>query len=198
MSAAPRGREAVMRALLTAAAELFAKHGAAAVSVRDLARRAGVNHGLVHRHFGSKAALRTAVMDDLTERIAADLDDEPITAGQLPSAFVATESLGSYWRMLARGLLDGDDIDDIQGGGFPVVTRLLEQIREAQAQGLVSCHVDPRVITAASVALGLGWLLFEPFVMASTGLGDCDKAATRQRVFDLWIALVSGSAPSPA
>jgi len=65
-----RGRTEVRNALLDAAAALFAARGVAAVSVRDVAAHAGVNHGLVHRHFGSKHALFTAVLDRGAREIA--------------------------------------------------------------------------------------------------------------------------------
>ena len=42
--------------MLQSAIELFAASGPASVSVRDVARHAGVNQGLIYRHFGSKDA----------------------------------------------------------------------------------------------------------------------------------------------
>src|SRR5215210_1552970 len=49
------------RALLDAAVEAIAADGPAAVSLRDLARRAGVSHAAPAHHFGDKAGLLTAV-----------------------------------------------------------------------------------------------------------------------------------------
>ncbi|CRK59416.1 Transcriptional regulator, TetR family [Alloactinosynnema sp. L-07] len=49
------------RAVLAAAVEAITEHGTGGVSLRDLARRAGVSHaGPVH-HFGDKAGLLTAI-----------------------------------------------------------------------------------------------------------------------------------------
>jgi AcrR family transcriptional regulator len=47
--------------LLAAAAEALAEAGPAALSLRDLARRAGVSHAAPAHHFGDKAGLLTAV-----------------------------------------------------------------------------------------------------------------------------------------
>lgn len=189
----PHGRDEVRRALLDAAAALFAARGAAAVSVRDIATRAGVNHGLVHRHFGSKEALRRAVMDELSAQIAERTASAPAPApGTIPSAFTATAEASHYWRMLARALLDGEDPKRIQGREFPVVKLLLEQVCDARDRGMLPASSDPRVITALSVALGLGWLLFEPFVLAATGLGKSSKAHVRQQVFDFWLNIARG------
>jgi AcrR family transcriptional regulator len=59
------------RRLLMAARELFGQRGYDAVSVREIAERAGVTKLMVYRHFGSKAALfQEATMDPIKEFIA--------------------------------------------------------------------------------------------------------------------------------
>jgi len=55
--------DATRRALLDAALEAFAEHGYEAMSVRDLARRVGVSHNLVHHHHGAKRALWEAALE---------------------------------------------------------------------------------------------------------------------------------------
>src|SRR5260370_22441474 len=62
----PTGREAVAAAILEAASDLFAERGPAATSIRDIAARSKVNHGLVFRHFGAKEQLVGAVLDHLS------------------------------------------------------------------------------------------------------------------------------------
>ncbi|QEI05946.1 helix-turn-helix transcriptional regulator [Pigmentiphaga aceris] len=71
-------------AILDAALAAFAERGYARATMRDIAQRAGVTHGLVQRHFGSKEALFLAAVPasrhwdnmiggdpaDLPERIA--------------------------------------------------------------------------------------------------------------------------------
>ena len=49
------------RALLDAAVEAITESGPAALSLRDLARRAGVSHAAPTHHFGDKAGLLTAL-----------------------------------------------------------------------------------------------------------------------------------------
>jgi AcrR family transcriptional regulator len=49
------------QAFITAAAEAITENGAAALSLRDLARRVGVSHAAPVHHFGDKAGLLTAV-----------------------------------------------------------------------------------------------------------------------------------------
>lgn len=50
------------RSLLDAALEAFADRGYEGMSVRDLARRVGVSHNLVHHHYGSKWGLWKAAL----------------------------------------------------------------------------------------------------------------------------------------
>src|SRR5690242_2767504 len=57
----PVGRAEVMAAVLDAATELFADKGPDAVTVREVADRASVNHALIHRHYGTKQELLRVV-----------------------------------------------------------------------------------------------------------------------------------------
>ncbi|MBI2390057.1 MAG: helix-turn-helix transcriptional regulator [Deltaproteobacteria bacterium] len=147
---------------LDAATVLFAERGPAQVSVKDIAAHAGVNHGLVHRHFGSKEALLRAVMERLVRRIEAALpseDDQLVEA--IDHAFHGTREQGAYFRILAHALLAGEDPTTMQDR-FPVAARL---VRIAKREGLD----DPKRMVSAMLSAGLGWLLFEPWIRASTG-----------------------------
>ncbi len=66
----PVGRAEVMEAVRQAATDLFAERGADAVTVREVADRAGVNHALIHRHFGTKEELLRVVLSEAVERMA--------------------------------------------------------------------------------------------------------------------------------
>ncbi|HLU71890.1 MAG TPA: TetR family transcriptional regulator [Nonomuraea sp.] len=86
MSTTPRtGRrrrdpEASKAAILQAARSAFAERGYARATIREIAQRAGVTHGLVMRHFPSKEQLFIAAMPG-----ASDLDDlMPGTPDALP------------------------------------------------------------------------------------------------------------------
>jgi TetR/AcrR family transcriptional regulator len=60
--------------ILGAAEELFAKHGFAAVSVRDIATKAGVNKALVFYYYENKATLLDRVLEQYYEAHVAALD----------------------------------------------------------------------------------------------------------------------------
>ena len=61
------------RALIAAALELVEEDGPASLSLREVARRAGVSHGAPAHHFGDKAGLLTAVATDGHELLASSL-----------------------------------------------------------------------------------------------------------------------------
>ena len=164
---AARGRDEVKQALVDAATKLYQRRGPRRVSVREVATEAGVNHGLVHRHFGSKAALTAEVMTQLVARLQAELwvEDEAVELGDaLRTVFAATRKHAAYWQLLARSLLDGDDPRKLQGS-FPVVERLVAVVAASGRAG-----AQAPAWTAVLVAAGLGLLVFAPFVRAATGV----------------------------
>ncbi len=62
------------RVLIDAALQLAEDGGAAAVSVREAARRAGVSPGAPFRHFESRDALMTAVAEEAQRRFRAEIE----------------------------------------------------------------------------------------------------------------------------
>lgn len=65
------------RAILSAALEVIRNDGVAAISLRDLARRAGVSHAAPAHHFKDKAGLLTAIAAEGFELLAAVLTAVP-------------------------------------------------------------------------------------------------------------------------
>ena len=65
------------RALLAAAVEAITESGPAALSLRDLARRAGVSHAAPTHHFGDKAGLLTALAAEGFDLLAGALKAVP-------------------------------------------------------------------------------------------------------------------------
>jgi AcrR family transcriptional regulator len=61
-------------ALLTEAEKLLPETGPAGLSLREVARRAGVSHGAPRRHFADRQALLSALAESGYERLGAELD----------------------------------------------------------------------------------------------------------------------------
>ncbi|MFI7703939.1 TetR/AcrR family transcriptional regulator [Nonomuraea sp. NPDC049480] len=88
---ARRNRERVLRT----AQQLFAAEGLG-VSLDEIARRAGVGPGTVHRHFSTKEALYLAVATDQLKQLVAEAEE--LAAADDPAALFTLLS-----RMMANG-----------------------------------------------------------------------------------------------
>jgi AcrR family transcriptional regulator len=86
---------ATRRALLDAAAELLDLGGPEAVTVREVAARAGVTRGAPYRHFADKDSLLTGVATESWERIG-----DQVRALRTDPALSATEKLRGALRAL--------------------------------------------------------------------------------------------------
>jgi TetR/AcrR family transcriptional regulator, repressor for neighboring sulfatase len=193
----PRGREAVMAAVLDAATALFTTHGPASVSVRDIAAAAGVNHALVHRHFGSKHEVLRAVLERTVREIAAIAAEITDARAGMERLFAASAAHETYWRALARALLDGENPRALQRD-FPTVRRLItllemerQQRRRLPAQPPPSLSCDVPVVVGTLCALMLGWLVFEPFLLTATGLEQRDREEVRAQVIRMLQTMVA-------
>lgn len=173
----PRGTDAVIEALVASATQLFSIAGPAKVSVRDIARRAGVNHALVFRHFGSKVGLLNAVLERLGNRLSTALDDSN------PREAIAAD-LQLYAGILARALLDGAPAESYRTG-HPIVRRL---ISEAQAEGLDDRQAAQ--LAAALIALELGWTFYRPFITSATRLDELYPPTEIQTALDATTQLI--------
>ncbi|MFI9509763.1 TetR/AcrR family transcriptional regulator [Nocardia sp. NPDC052566] len=97
--------------ILAAAAEQIATDGVDAVSLRGLARHAGVSHAAPAHHFGDKSGLLTALAIEGFERLAAELAAAGPDFREVAVAYVrfALRSPGHFDVMFRRDLLHADD-----------------------------------------------------------------------------------------
>jgi AcrR family transcriptional regulator len=68
-------------ALLESAERTLSRQGAGELSLRQLAREAGVSHAAPRRHFADKQALLDALAEDGFERLGRELDEAMAVAG---------------------------------------------------------------------------------------------------------------------
>ena len=160
------GKEEVVAAVLRSAADLFAERGLAATSIRDIAARSRVNHGLIHRHFGSKDGLVAAVLEYLGDHLA-ELIADKADGGKVADA------VDRQLRVLAYASLDGYPVGELQGR-FPNMGVLIDAVRPQHPSEL-----SARLAAAHTIALQLGWVLFGDFLRASTGLEDLEEMDDR-------------------
>jgi AcrR family transcriptional regulator len=194
-TARPHGSQAVREALISAAIQLFAQFGPASVSVREIAAAALVNHGLVHRHFGSKEALLGAVLERLARDLAEEMRARPNRLHRPGrQAFLASRTQGAFWRIMAHSLLEKRGPGELQRD-YPVMTALVRAVRMDQVKGRFDPKLDARAVVATTAATALGWLLFEPFLVASTGLGQVEPRRRFREIARMWRRMEKGFAP---
>jgi AcrR family transcriptional regulator len=170
-SDAPRSydRAATESGLIEAATELFGRRNPGSVSVREIAKLAGVNHGLVHHYFGSKQALVQAVLDDLSSKARSSL--------AIGTAMDQDSPVLTYTRILGRVMLEESDPTPMSAS-HPILVQLAALARDVGGLDERSA----RIRASQGAALAMGWLLFEPFLIQSSGLEDEDPAFLRDQL----------------
>jgi TetR/AcrR family transcriptional regulator, repressor for neighboring sulfatase len=171
----PRGRDQIVEAIIEATIELCKTGGPDKVTLRRVAEQANVNYGLVHRHFGTKAAVITAAMQRAHERSFHELVE---ASGDLGTAVsrILLEGSNTLARVMAWGILQ-DDLDDV----LPTEesTLLLTALNEVAAKDLTTAStpdsLSQRAFVGTLVAALLGWRLFEPYLVRGLHLQQYDR-----------------------
>ncbi|MBR8743522.1 TetR/AcrR family transcriptional regulator [Nocardiopsis sp. MG754419] len=105
--------------LRAAAAELFQERGLQ-VSLKEIARRAGVSHGTLYNLFGTREALIDEVV---TDRAAGRLDE---AAQQALDCEDAWEGFAHYVMRLCELQATDPVVADVVGGRYPGAERLMD------------------------------------------------------------------------
>jgi AcrR family transcriptional regulator len=143
--------------VLEVAYETFASEGLS-VPIDEIARRAGVGAGTVYRHFPTKEALFTAIIEDQLQRLVDDgyallKSDRPGEA-----IFTFLRSIVLEWGATNRGLVDalaglGIDIPTVAPDAEDAFLALLgDLLRAAQEAG--SARQDIGVREVKSILVG--------------------------------------------
>ena len=168
----PSGRDEVVAALLDAADRLFSGSGPADVSLRAIAREADVNHGMVHRHFGTRDDLVDRLLERMAHRWTARTQATGDFAGALDSILddpdQAEASAGSWIRLLAWSLLtDAPGRSGEAQRRYATLDVLPGMLEDRDPH-------DAAITTAAALALVFGWRFFHPYIRAALHLEAVD------------------------
>jgi AcrR family transcriptional regulator len=182
----PRDHHGNLRvALLEAALELVGEVGASALSLREVARRAGVSHAAPTHHFGDKAGLLTALATEGFKRFtAAQLqaaerggDNALARFSWLGWAYVmwAAENRAYFEVMFRPELLRGDD-PLLQEAAHAAHGVLLDAMRAALGNPPEE-ELLVKSTAAWAEAHGLARLWLDGNLATFAGLSDLDKLA---------------------
>jgi AcrR family transcriptional regulator len=164
--------------ILTEAARLVAERGADGVSLRELARSAGVSHAAPAHHFTDRRGLFTALATQGFQLLAAALIDARGNFADAALAYVrfAIEHPGHYQVMFNKSLLDVSDTElaAAEAAAGAELSRGVATLRDPNA------HADPAgaQLAAWSLVHGFSMLWLNDAVNAQVrGMDPMDTVA---------------------
>ena len=170
------------RALLDTALEAVGEQGPAAVSLRDVARRAGVSHAAPTHHFRDKTALLTALAAEGWSLLADALQDAAANGGgfrELGVAYVvfATSHSAHFAVMRAPGLARADD-PELEAAMGRARAQLQSGVRQFEAGS--GRDADTTALAGWSLVHGLAALILEGAipVKPETDVAELARAVT--------------------
>jgi AcrR family transcriptional regulator len=187
------------RVLVDAAFDLVGEGGAAAVSVREAARRAGVSPGAPFRHFESRDALLAAVAEEAQRRFRAEIDkalakapaDDPLQQFRcLGRAYLhwAMHNPTHFEVISSRRLFDHDRSAVVSSDNAEVMDLATRLLKDAHARGQLGTS-DLRQVLIAGRALVYGFARMAidgHFPRWGVKEGEADRTA--EAVLDLFIS----------
>lgn len=164
-------------AILAEAAALVAERGADGISLRELARSAGVSHAAPAHHFTDRRGLFTALAAEGWRKLAAALADARPEFINAALAYVrfALDHPGHYAVMFDRSLVDPDNAELTEA----------QDAAGAELRRGVDTLDDPRALQDPQAAALAAWSLVHGFSLLWLNGAiddDADPIATVDRV----------------
>lgn len=196
----PKTRDAARTkaAIMEAGRRLFAERDIAAVSIRDIAAAAGVSHGLVQHHFGTREQLVAAIVRQEVAELAAATWAIPADAAGADRERLRAEikaglaRFRDYARLIVRAELAGAEPEKLLDPDVSTPAQLLAgSIRELQRRTEPGPGApDPALLSAYVNAALFGFAALAPWLMTSVGLEPRDYEARLDEIVDLTLRLI--------
>jgi AcrR family transcriptional regulator len=196
------------RVLIDAALQLAAEGGAAAVSVREAARRAGVSPGAPFRHFPSRDALMTAVAEEAQRRFRAEIetalaavtDDDPLSRFRSFGLAYLRWAMRNpaYFEIISSGRhFDHDGAIALSRDNAELIAMIERMLAEAFAKGALRVG-DLKAVLIAGRALVYGFARMNiDGHFPRWGVAEAEAERTAEAVLDLFIEGIARP-PGPA
>jgi TetR/AcrR family transcriptional regulator, repressor for neighboring sulfatase len=196
----PKGSsERTRNEILRAARELFAEKPIPAVSVREIAAAAGVDHALVHRYFGTREEMVAEILRReiaaVTTAVPADLPASGVDPHDLLRELIARSFAERRTAMLliVRAELAGLRPEDLIGDDVLSPLGLMaRELRASQArrEGPENGFPDPALVSAVVGAAIFAFVAMTPWLMREVGLGPDDLDKSLDEIVDILVDVV--------
>lgn len=182
---------------LDAALNLFATHGIAPTSLRDIARAAGVTPALLHYYFGGKPQLVELLIAERLMPVVGQMreamqqsagNSAALIAGFVGAAFGLIERYPWFPPLWAREVLcEGGALRELVMQRIaPMIPQQLEQqFRAAQRRGELNPDLDPRLLVVSLIGLTLFTAASAPIWRGMFRADDIDSEALRRHTLAL-------------
>lgn len=184
--------------LIARALTLAAEGGLDAVSIREVARRAGVSPGAPFRHFPDKVALMTAVAEEAMARFRAEIaaalaretSDDPIRRIRAVGvAFLlwARRNPTHFEIISSRRAIDFAGSAVLSAANAEIQAQMLRLLEEAARRGILRVD-DPQLIqiTGRALVYGLARMLIDG-QFPSWGIAETEAERVMERSLDLFL-----------
>jgi len=188
------------RSLLDAAVRLIETHGVDAVSVRAVAKIAGVSPGAPFRHFATRTALLTAVAEEAMDRLARAIElPLPAAADQNPLMQFRAIGIGflrwafanpTHFQVIsARAVIDFEE-SSLRQRNDMIRAKMTALMNKAATAGLLRPGDVGRHQTAArALVYGLARMYVDG-QFPSWGLNESDALKECIAIFDQFVASI--------
>jgi AcrR family transcriptional regulator len=195
------------RVLIDAALQLAADGGAAAVSVREAARRAGVSPGAPFRHFGSRDALMTAVAEEAQRRFRAEIEtalaevpaDDPLRRFRSFGLAYLRWAMRNpaYFEIISSGrYFDHDGAAELSRDNSELIAMAERMLAEAFAKGVLRTgELKPVLIAGRALVYGFARMNIDGH-FPRWGVAKAEAERMAEAVLDLFIEGVAKPPPS--
>ena len=178
-----KGRSDVEERLIQAAGELLAQYGPKAVSNREIADRAGVNHGQIHHYFGSQREL----LHKAITKLAVEHWERTHRVGLQPLGLGIDRT---YIIAVIRCAIDGDlDLATLElREGLSIPRKAIEQLIYQSTDKIDDAEAKARVATVMS--LEIAWALLEPYITTTLQISENEINVVKDHVTKFILSVV--------
>jgi AcrR family transcriptional regulator len=192
-------------AMIQATEQMVAELGPEAVSVREVARRAGVSSGAPFHHFPTRQALMTAVAEEATHRLRQRIEEAVVEIPESKSprrlraigrAYLlwATDNPAQFKVVSDRRLIEY--AEPIQQDNAAIQALLRETLRRAiKQEGSRVTDIDQAMLELRAMAYGLARMFVDGHLPQS-GVSDADARERMDAALDNLTARLLGKKPA--